>query len=114
MLMRIANGSAGIYHCRSIGNGSPVCATLAAQLMAPPVFATLASHLIAPRGVGHVQAGACSGHRLLSSSSFVDIIVVVSVVIGVVAATSIAILAQVWTFGNIVSSRLLCRSSSRR
>ena len=61
MLMRIANGSAGIYHSRSIGNGSPVCATLAAQLMAPPAFATLASHLMAPRGVGHVQARACSG-----------------------------------------------------
>ena len=58
--MQCCNG-AGIYHSRSIGNGSPVCATLAAQLMAPPVFATLASHLMAPRGVGHDQARAV-GH----------------------------------------------------
>ena len=58
--MQCCNG-AGIYHSRSIGNGSPVFATLAAQLMAPPVFATLASHLMAPRGVGHDQARAV-GH----------------------------------------------------
>ena len=58
--MQCCNG-AGIYHSRSIGNGSPVFATLAAQLMAPPAFATLASHLMAPRGVGHDQARAV-GH----------------------------------------------------